>query len=73
MSAPGIEITDADPLVDIRNTAKIAYVMKAGRVWQASTLDEVWPTKKSFGDYYWVDGDELRSDDRPVDYWNRPR
>ncbi len=66
-------VLDADPLADIRNTAKIAYVMKAGRVWQASTLDEVWPVKKPFGDYYWVDADELRSDDRPVDYWDRHR
>jgi Tol biopolymer transport system component len=66
-------VLDADPLADIRNTAKISYVMKAGRVWQASTLDEVWPTKKPFGNYYWVDTDELRSDDRPVNYWDRRR
>jgi hypothetical protein len=66
-------VLDADPLADIRNTAKIAYVMKAGTLWQASTLDEVWPTKKPFGDYYWVDADALRSDDRPVDYWDRRR
>ena len=38
-------ILDGDPLADIRNTAKIAYVMKAGRLWRASTLDEVWPAK----------------------------
>jgi Tol biopolymer transport system component len=66
-------VLDADPLADIRNTAKIAYVMKAGRLWQASTLDEVWPEKKPFGDYYWVDPAELRSDDRPVNYWDHPR
>ncbi len=66
-------VLDADPLADIRNTAKIAYVMKAGRLWRASTLDEVWPEKRPFGDYYWVDADALRSDDRPVNYWDRPR
>jgi Tol biopolymer transport system component/imidazolonepropionase-like amidohydrolase len=66
-------VLDADPLADIHNTAKIAYVMKAGRLWQASTLDEVWPAKKPFGDYYWVDADALRSDDRPVNYWDRQR
>ena len=64
-------VLDADPLADIRNTVKIAYVVKAGRVWQAATLDEVWPLKKPFGEYYWIDADALRSDDRPVDYWNR--
>ncbi|MEO8027636.1 MAG: amidohydrolase family protein [Bryobacteraceae bacterium] len=66
-------VLDADPLADIHNTAKIAYVMKAGRLWQASTLDEVWPTKKPFGDHYWVDADALRSDDRPTDFWDRRR
>ncbi len=66
-------VLDADPLVDIRNTSKIQYVMKAGRLWQASTLDEVWPAKKPFGDYYWVDNDALKSDDRPTDYWDRRR
>ncbi len=66
-------VLDADPLADIRNTAKIAYVMKAGRLWQASTMDEVWPAKKPFGEYYWVDADALRSDDRPVNYFDRQR
>jgi Tol biopolymer transport system component len=66
-------VLDANPLENIRNTAKIAYVMKAGRLWEASTLDEIWPEKKPFGEYYWVDRDALRSDDRPVDWHDRRR
>lgn len=66
-------VLDANPLENIRNTAKIAYVMKAGRLWEASTLDEVWPEKKPFGEYYWVDRDALRSDDRPVEWHDRRR
>lgn len=66
-------VLDADPLADIRNTAKIAWVMKAGRMWTASTMDEVWPQKTPFGEYYWVDADALRSDDRPTDYYDRRR
>lgn len=66
-------VLDANPLDNIRNTAKIAWVMKAGRLWEAATMDEVWPEKKPFGDYYWVDKDALRSDDRPVDWHERRR
>ena len=36
-------ILDADPLADIRNTQSIRWVMKNGRLYDAATLDEVWP------------------------------
>ncbi len=39
-------ILDADPLADIRNTRKIARVMKGGRLYDPATLDEVWPTPR---------------------------
>jgi len=64
-------VLNANPLDNIRNTMDILYVMKGGVLYEAETLDEVWPTNTPFGPYYWVDDDALRDDNRPVDYWNR--
>ena len=62
---------NSNPLENIRNTADIQYVMKGGVLYEAETLDEVWPQNTPFGPYYWVDNDALRTDTRPVNYWNR--
>jgi len=40
-------ILDANPLENIRNSREIRYVMKNGRLYDASTLDEVWPRRRS--------------------------
>jgi Tol biopolymer transport system component len=66
-------VLNANPLDDIHNTMKIAMVMKAGTLFDADTLDEVWPEKKPFGDYYWINLDELRNDTRAVDVWDKER
>lgn len=67
------QVLDANPLDDIRNTAKIRWVVKGGVVYEAETLDEVWPRQRPFGPYTWVDEDALRDDARPVDGWIRGR
>jgi len=41
-----ILVLDADPLANIRNTNSIRFVMKGGRMYDASTLNEVWPTAR---------------------------
>jgi hypothetical protein len=41
-----IIVLDKDPLVDLRNTVSLHYVMKDGRLYDANTLDEVWPRKR---------------------------
>jgi len=64
-------VFDADPLANIRNTTNIKYVMKAGVLYDANSLDELWPTQRKFGDYYWVVPEVYRSDTRPVDYHDR--
>lgn len=66
-------VLNSNPLDDIRNTADIRYVMKGGRLWEADTLDEIWPEQQPFGDRYWVNPEVLVSDDRPVNYWDRRR
>ena len=64
-------VLNANPLDNIRNTMAIQFVMKGGVLYEGDTLDEVWPTQTPFGPYYWVEEDPLRTDDRPVDYFDR--
>lgn len=64
-------VLNANPLDNIRNTADMRYVMKGGILYEAETLDEIWPRNRPFGPYFWVNEDALRSDDRPVSWWNR--
>jgi cytosine/adenosine deaminase-related metal-dependent hydrolase len=65
-------VLNSNPLDNIRNTTGIRYVMKGGILYDAATLDEVWPRQRPFGPYYWVNKDALRADERPVNYWDRP-
>ena len=62
-------VLDADPVADIRNTLAIGYVMKGGVLYDADTLDEVWPETRAFGPYYWVAEEALRDDVRSIDHW----
>ena len=48
---------DANPLDAIRNTNRIRYVMKNGRLYDAETLDETWPRSRPLGTPTWL-GDE---------------
>jgi Tol biopolymer transport system component len=41
-------VLDADPLVDLRNTTAISYVMKNGRLYEGDSLNEVWPRQRAF-------------------------
>ena len=66
-------VLGSDPLVDIRATGDIEMVMKGGVLYNADTLDEIWPRERPYGDYPWVDSRMFVSDDRPVDYWDRDR
>ncbi len=64
-------VLSANPLEDIRNTLDLQYVIKGGILYDAATLDEIWPERRPFGDPYWVFPDVLRSDDRPVTYHDK--
>ncbi len=48
-----ILILDKNPLDNIRNTNTITHVIKNGRVYNADTLDEVWPAEKKAETFYW--------------------
>ncbi|MFN0177494.1 MAG: amidohydrolase family protein [Gemmatimonadales bacterium] len=59
-------VLNANPLVNIRNTADIQLVVKGGIVYDDETLDELWPRQRKYGTGYWVVPDALKSDDKPV-------
>ena len=46
-------VLDADPLTDIRNTARLNRVIKGGEIYDASTLDQQWPVEKPLADQWW--------------------
>lgn len=66
-------VLNANPLEDIRNTADIHYVMQGGVLYDADTLDELWPEKRAFGKRPWVDEAAIRADVRALDIWDRRR
>jgi imidazolonepropionase-like amidohydrolase len=39
-------VLEADPLADLRNTNRIRYVMKNGRLYDGNTLAETYPTRR---------------------------
>jgi Tol biopolymer transport system component len=51
-----ILVLDANPLVNIKNSNTLKYVMKNGRLYDANTLDEVWPRQKK-ATFYWQQGE----------------
>jgi imidazolonepropionase-like amidohydrolase/Tol biopolymer transport system component len=46
-------VLDANPLDDIKNTSKIAEVMKNGRLYDAATLNETYPRQKALEPQWW--------------------
>jgi hypothetical protein len=41
-------VLDADPLADIHNSRSVGLVMKAGQLFDASTLDRIRPEARPF-------------------------
>ena len=48
-------VLDANPLVDIRHSDDIAYVVKNGEVFAGGTLDRVWPVSEPLPPQWWQD------------------
>ena len=48
-----ILVLDADPLEDLRNSVRLRYVMKNGRLYEAETLNEIWPRDRPLPTPYW--------------------
>jgi hypothetical protein len=52
-----LQILDQDPRIDIRNTLSIRDVMKNGRLYDAATLDEVWPRQQQLKPLWFQQGE----------------
>jgi Tol biopolymer transport system component len=48
-------VLDRNPLVEIRNTNSIRYVMKNGELYEGDTLDQIWPVQKKLPKFWWWD------------------
>lgn len=48
-----LQVLDANPLTDIKNTNTIKYVMKNGRLYEGATLNEIWPRTKPLPRQWW--------------------
>jgi Tol biopolymer transport system component len=66
-------VLNGNPLVNIRATADAQFVMKGGVLYDAMSLDQVWPRAVPFGPRYWVNTDALQSDTKRTDVFDRPR
>ena len=51
-----IIVLDKNPLENIRNTNSLAMVMKNGRLYDANTLDEIYPRVKKMPAQQWMTG-----------------
>ena len=56
-------VLDEDPLEDIRNTTSLRYVMKNGLLYDADTLDTLWPVERKLPTTYWQGTDPPDSED----------
>jgi cytosine/adenosine deaminase-related metal-dependent hydrolase len=52
-----LQVLDANPLDDIRNTNSVRLVMKNGRLYEAGTMDEVWPRQRPAPPMWWRSGE----------------
>ncbi len=48
-----ILVLDADPLENLRNTTRLQYIMKNGRLYDGTSMDEVWPRQRALPAYLW--------------------
>ncbi len=48
-----LQVLDKSPLEDIRNTNTIRWVMKNGRLYDGSTLAELWPRRREVPPTWW--------------------
>ena len=49
-----LSFVTGNPLTDIRNTTSLRYVMKNGRLYDATTLDQITPIAKKMDKLWWL-------------------
>ncbi len=55
-----LQVLDRNPLDNIRNTSTVHFVMRNGRLYDAATLDEVWPRQRKLPTTQWWMAPERR-------------
>lgn len=48
-----LQVLEGNPLEDIRHTLSLRYVSVNGRLYDASTLDQIWPQSQALGRQWW--------------------
>jgi len=66
-------VLDRNPLQDIRATTDARLVMKGGVLYDAMSLDQLWPRAVPFGPTYWVSDDALQRNVKGTDAFDRKR
>lgn len=51
-------VFEADPLVDIRNSRTVKLVMRGGQLFDADTLDELWPLERKMPAPWFAEGEK---------------
>jgi imidazolonepropionase-like amidohydrolase/Tol biopolymer transport system component len=46
-------VLDRNPLLDLQNTNSVRHVMKNGRLYEAATLNEIWPRTRALPPQWW--------------------
>ncbi len=73
--APGkladLVVLNSNPMDNLRHTADIAMVMKGGRLYDAESLDQLWPEARPYGPRPWLSEPMLRDDVRDDAYHDR--
>ena len=63
-----IQVLDANPLERLEHSTSIRYVMKNGRLYDAGTLDEVWPRQRTLPpQWFWNLGPPTGPDSTDLD------
>ena len=66
-------ILNGNPLENIRATADAKFVMKGGTLYDAMSLDQLWPRTVPFGPTYWVNDDMLQNNTKRSDVFDRDK
>lgn len=66
-------VLNSNPLDNIHNTTDAKYVMKGGKLYDAMSLDELWPKATPFGPMYWANDDVLQVNTKGTDTFDKPR
>jgi imidazolonepropionase-like amidohydrolase len=51
-------VLDRDPLIDVRNTDAIRFVVKGGVVYDAASMGQLWPERKALNTSCWQSDEE---------------